>query len=65
MGKEIDLFTLNLVKKQKEAIDEIIEEMQKLTKTVKDMNAAQQDLIKVIAAQNERIKKLEKKWRDM
>jgi hypothetical protein len=41
--------------------------MQKLTETVKNMNSVQQDLIKVVAAQNERIKKLEneKKWRDM
>lgn len=60
-------FTLGLIKKQKVALDNTIEEMQKLTETVKNMNSVQQDLIKVVAAQNERIKKLEneKKWREM
>lgn len=67
MDQGVGYFTLSLIKKQKAALDNTIEEMQKLTETVKNMNSAQQDLIKVVAAQNERIKKLEneKKWRDM
>jgi hypothetical protein len=68
MGQGVDgYYTLGLIKKQKIALDNMIEEMQKLTETVKNMNSVQQDLIKVVAAQNERIKKLEneKKWRDM
>ena len=67
MDQGVGYFTLGLIKKQKVALDNTIEEMQKLTETVKNMNNAQQDLIKVVAAQNERIKKLEneKKWRDM
>ena len=67
MDQGVGYFTLGLIKKQKVALDNTIEEMQKLTKTVKDMNNTQQELIKVVAAQNEKIKEMEHKlkWKEM
>lgn len=68
MGKGIDTTVLAaLINKQGKLLQQTIQQMETLTERVKESQQIQKDLIKVVAAQNERIKKLEneKKWRDM
>lgn len=68
MGKGIDTTVLAaLINKQGKLLQQTIQQMETLTERVKESQQTQKDLIKVVAAQNERIKKLEneKKWRDM
>lgn len=68
MGQGIDTTVLAaLINKQGRLLQQTIQQMEALTENMKENQKTQKDLIKVVAAQNERIKKLEneKKWRDM
>lgn len=68
MGQGIDTTVLAaLINKQGRLLQQTIQQMEALTENIKENQKTQKDLIKVVAAQNERIKKLEneKKWRDM
>lgn len=68
MGQGIDTTVLAaLINKQGKLLQQTIQQMEALTENMKENQKTQKDLIKVVAAQNERIKKLEneKKWRDM
>lgn len=68
MGKGVDTTVLAaLINKQGRLLQQTIQQMEALTENMKENQQTQKDLIKVVAAQNERIKKLEneKKWRDM
>lgn len=68
MGQGVDTTVLAaLINKQGKLLRQTIQQMEALTENMKENQQTQKDLIKVVAAQNDRIKKLEneKKWRDM
>lgn len=68
MGQGVDTTVLAaLINKQGRLLQQTIQQMEALTENMKENQKTQKDLIKVVAAQNDRIKKLEKEieWRDM
>ena len=68
MGKGIDTTVLAaLINKQGKLLQQTIQQMEALTERMKESQQTQKELIKVVAAQNEKIKEMEHKlkWKEM